>query len=381
MIINEPKKVDGDRYREAQNELVGAVKDIKGVKSVEGFGSVSAPGISDLDFVIVVKESINGKKLKSNINTVMSEYEYLFLHPPHILTEDAYKHLPAIAPYNETETLAGSETELKMDKDNRYARMTILFDLIYMKWYEEALHYLIPEKFIGPDKHMKYLNAALQLSGAKVLNPKNRLNVRLALCRLNGFQHDIKLVENALNIKLDLKSPRSIREVRQNYFKENFTQKDIENITSEYLRDSHELLKAFVENQDIYEYRGSRKKAFLPNFNPKLLSQNWDKFDVDSRIKKSKEFTLPITSLPMEVGVHGNQMNVSSTLEKEEYYVKEDAKRMNKIRKDMRSKESRFMKKNNLEGLSNPFLLKKYKSNARNKIRNKIHERITSNIP
>ena len=57
--INHPIDIDASAYDEAIDKYVCRVKKLPGIVEVVQFGRVTAPGISDLDLLVVVDDSAN----------------------------------------------------------------------------------------------------------------------------------------------------------------------------------------------------------------------------------------------------------------------------------------------------------------------------------
>ena len=58
---NYPRKISYNYYNEARNELIGSLKENIDIHSIYEYGSISAPGVSDLDLIIVFKNKTKGK--------------------------------------------------------------------------------------------------------------------------------------------------------------------------------------------------------------------------------------------------------------------------------------------------------------------------------
>ena len=65
---NYPKKVSYDYYSKARSEFIGSLKKNVNILSIYEYGKVRAPGVSDLDLIIVFKNKIKGKITFNKLN-------------------------------------------------------------------------------------------------------------------------------------------------------------------------------------------------------------------------------------------------------------------------------------------------------------------------
>lgn len=83
-------KIPKEEYDNSISKFVSKSKEISFVKSVYLFGKIGFPGISDIDFFVVVSEGNFEKKKKiilDEINKSSKYSEYLYYHDPLIVTE------------------------------------------------------------------------------------------------------------------------------------------------------------------------------------------------------------------------------------------------------------------------------------------------------
>ena len=98
-LINLPKKKVLKDYDKARLEIVEKYKNVNGLVSIYEYGSVSAPGISDLDIILVFSDGMRGKKVKVANN---SKFLNFFLKNGTIIktTEQIFKKFNYIDQFN-----------------------------------------------------------------------------------------------------------------------------------------------------------------------------------------------------------------------------------------------------------------------------------------
>ncbi len=98
-LINLPKKKVLKDYDKARLEIVEKYKNVNGLVSIYEYGSVSAPGISDLDIILVFSDGMRGKKVKVANN---SKFLNFFLKNGTIIktTEQIFKKFNYIDEFN-----------------------------------------------------------------------------------------------------------------------------------------------------------------------------------------------------------------------------------------------------------------------------------------
>ncbi len=84
-LIDLPRRFTPDQYRRAIERMVRSLEKIEGVISVYQVGSISAPGISDIDLLVVFRE---GSTYQADVRKSLSpDNRYLFAHDLYGLSE------------------------------------------------------------------------------------------------------------------------------------------------------------------------------------------------------------------------------------------------------------------------------------------------------
>jgi hypothetical protein len=77
-------------YQTTLNRYLRQAAKIKAVKAVYQFGSIGAPGLSDIDLALIVDERITHKEIsKLSIRNLCADDQETFLHEPTVVTEQA----------------------------------------------------------------------------------------------------------------------------------------------------------------------------------------------------------------------------------------------------------------------------------------------------
>ncbi|WP_421911082.1 hypothetical protein [Marinobacter sp.] len=82
-IVNEPVSIDFDFYNKQIDEYVSRVKEVPGVCSIYLMGSINAPGLSDIDVLVVVSDDFDRDNSKAL--SVLDLDSRVFLHGPIII--------------------------------------------------------------------------------------------------------------------------------------------------------------------------------------------------------------------------------------------------------------------------------------------------------
>jgi hypothetical protein len=168
-FYNFPKKYSLADYDLARNEFISVLSDVKSVKCLVEFGTVTAPGVSDLDFIVVINDdAIIPKKI---INTAIKKGKLReFVKDGTILTlpETLFKEIRKIDKFGSFNFLLGQEIKTK-EPDVFYKTGLDLVCLI--DW--------LPERLMR-------INS--------LLNCKS-IDVVYALCLLHSVKYSIKNME------------------------------------------------------------------------------------------------------------------------------------------------------------------------------------------
>ncbi|MBS3101599.1 hypothetical protein J4204_05725 [Candidatus Woesearchaeota archaeon] len=181
-------RVLGRIKRKAQKE--------DGILSVYGFGKVSAPGISDIDLIFVLKE---GSKLPPLLkkNYIDDDSKYLVFHPFLIFTENIFKNIRYIYPSSDYIKIYGRKISIYMPKKHELKKIKtcLVADTILRHLPVDFLYILLSKK----------------------------INIRMCLLRLNALSHTFRMFYGISGMKKPVwgKFSRKVKRLRKNWFQMN----------------------------------------------------------------------------------------------------------------------------------------------------------------
>lgn len=86
-IVDDIRPLSAEVYGRALDRFVSSIADTPGIRAVLQFGQISAPGISDLDLLVVVDDDVPTSTLRQIVKAtrVDATAAYLFAHPPMVV--------------------------------------------------------------------------------------------------------------------------------------------------------------------------------------------------------------------------------------------------------------------------------------------------------
>jgi len=107
-VVNQPQFVSLGEYRRAVDRYLDQIKNVPGVVSVYLMGGFSAPGLSDIDVIIVVDDSFSGRR--SSALNPGGVNDYLFLHGPLVFPRSLAEDVQKIVYASNLQLVSGSRT-------------------------------------------------------------------------------------------------------------------------------------------------------------------------------------------------------------------------------------------------------------------------------
>lgn len=139
------------------------------ILSVYQIGTISVPGISDIDYFVVFKNDASDDIGNYYIAGLKAEAQYLFSHNGWFVNKDIFSHLPYWFPYFDLVKVWGETIEVdEKDKNNEQLLMLILCQYLITK---------VPVDFIT----YSFRNGLFY--------------ERIMLCMINSLSHTLKLVK------------------------------------------------------------------------------------------------------------------------------------------------------------------------------------------
>jgi hypothetical protein len=191
----EPKKVSEEYYQKARKEIIQYYSENIDILSIYEYGSVSSPGVSDLDIILVLKDKVKTEEKFFDFSNVSMEV--------HNLVADG--------------------NVMKMSREN-FININFLDNKINVKkLYGKDLLLKSPNK---SDQEIIDLISVIDWLPERILRltrtvTSKNINITMVLCVLHSFSYSIKKIDDLTGI--DIKSSKSqstlkkIRLLRNNW--------------------------------------------------------------------------------------------------------------------------------------------------------------------
>jgi hypothetical protein len=161
---NEPKKVSQKYYENARNEIIQYYSKDENITSIYEYGSVSAPGVSDLDIILVLKNKLNVPEHFFDFSTISDQVHGLVADGNVMkMSEDIFSRINYLDRLY-VKKLFGKELLLKLPNKNDQETLELIS---VVDW--------LPERI-------------LRLTS--VINSK-KINITNVLCILHSFSYSI----------------------------------------------------------------------------------------------------------------------------------------------------------------------------------------------
>ncbi len=138
IFVNYPEQRTREDYADAMKKIVELHKGMKEVIALFRFGSISAPGISDIDYFIVTKEEDLNFRYKCPHDKLTEREKYLFQHyPSAILPQSLLPKLHLLAPFFEIECIyqrEGYNLDTPSIEITKEEALIFLADVIFMAY-------------------------------------------------------------------------------------------------------------------------------------------------------------------------------------------------------------------------------------------------------
>ena len=165
-LVDDVRRVDLAMYDEVLSRYLDALVKLPCVRSVYGLGSVRAPGISDIDLIVVVgdvaRDTVDFSALQLEVNGELGRY--LFSHPPYVVDAHTFRNLNAFFYADNLRHLWGEKLDI----------------VVPDPWTDEVFRYLVA------------LEAAIaqSFSFMRAVHNQAVFKMRSTLCNLNAVKHD-----------------------------------------------------------------------------------------------------------------------------------------------------------------------------------------------
>jgi len=118
------------------------------VKSIYRFGFLSSPGISDLDFIIVLDDPLTEPKEGLSYKGFSATQKYIFTNtPPIYLNEELFKKYPYVLPFQGLELLHGMDINQIVPENKKASALLITAEICTLFYPRVFLRLLFASKF------------------------------------------------------------------------------------------------------------------------------------------------------------------------------------------------------------------------------------------
>ncbi|HII60990.1 hypothetical protein [Pyrococcus horikoshii] len=188
-----PTQLSISTYEEVLSEYVDLISQDDNVLAVYQSGSISVPGISDLDIFIVLDDPFNKNTIEvlRNWRRDMTS-RYIFYHSPFIISKEDFPSIKYVHTAFNLRRIYGSEIPIINPSNDE---ITFIKILNILDW-SYILTVSLSEMFL-----------------------RRKIHMRTALMTLGSVAHTLALAQDILGCKDYRKIIRSIRAFRRNFFK------------------------------------------------------------------------------------------------------------------------------------------------------------------
>lgn len=245
-----PSPIPLAKYQEVRSEFIRKCESNNNVIAVYEFGSIGCPGLSDLDFLVVLSDDYFGLPDELLIENMSVENADVMNHDPVFISESQIKNFAALSPiffYNRT---LGKDLELFTTESFSDDIQEICFTLQNITKYPADLISLSKQKKIRWKTLLAFLNSFNHVKKTILVSCQNLPESIQECIDLNKiirskFQNGVCNLED-LNLAFDKMIAASVDIVLfyQHYWEKRFL-----------------LLKSETEKSDFYDYRSEVYRA------------------------------------------------------------------------------------------------------------------------
>lgn len=253
-LTNWPIRWEKERYDDARNRVIEHYGRCKGLIAIYEWGSVSNPGISDLDFALVFEEdSPKLPLLKRSFFALDKKTREVLVHPVVYIPRQAYADIKYANPGMSLKKIHGENVRINKlsRKKEKEVSVSLLNDLAIR-------HY--PRDFLG-----------------------NFIDVRNTLLRLNSLRYTIKSISKLSKKKVGAfeEFSKNVRLLRKHWF-EHEDAKQLRELHKKAFGISIEVVKLFsefMEKKDMVGISSKKHTSFEGIKNRSVFVRSWNPSD------------------------------------------------------------------------------------------------------
>ena len=286
-FYNIPREYSSGDYKEVVDYIIKKYSKINGLISIYDWGSLSDPGISDLDFIFVFdKNNAKSMPILSRAFYLLNDrFRYIARHPFFYIDEESFKNIKYVYPDAKFKLLFGRN--IKINKissiDNYFSKIALISDIIVRHYPRDFLEQIIIKSINARDMLLRLNSLKLSIKTIEILTKENH----------SDWDYKINQIEK----------------LRKNWFKENDFE-SLELLNEDAVKIAMHITDKFrqfliknnivkIESGDNVRYNGARNNA--------LFIKNWGKEkalnDMSELIRNKKTFfsILPIELAPQQI--------------------------------------------------------------------------------
>ncbi|MDT3695772.1 MAG: hypothetical protein ROY99_05215 [Ignavibacterium sp.] len=245
-----PEKIPIDKYQEVRTEFLERCKLNKNVIAVYEFGLIGCPGLSDLDFLVVLSDNYYGIPSELLISSMSLEFADVMNHDPVFVSKSQIKNFGVISPIFYYNQIFGDSLHIPATTDFNTDLQEICFTIQNITKYPSDLIALSKQRKIRWKTLLAFLNSfnhvkkTLSLSTDDIpLSVQECIDLNAAIRK--KFSSGKCTIED-LNLAFEKMIDASI---------------DVILFYQQYWENKFPGLRSFNENNDFYDYKTEVYKA------------------------------------------------------------------------------------------------------------------------
>lgn len=192
---NFPQQISARDYQVAREEFIRHWDGVEGLHAIYRFGSVTYPGLSDLDFLVVLDDAFRPQSRTAADNLGFSvRTRYVLYHPQFVIPRRLFQSLPLLIPIFEMELVAGRKCKVVPASENDLAAARTFF---------------LSESFVA-DFAWSILGFAM----------RGKVDLRMAQARLNLVVKNASLLREVTGVEMpwQCRFEQQVRSLRKEWF-------------------------------------------------------------------------------------------------------------------------------------------------------------------
>lgn len=315
IYISFPEKKEFEEYQTALDYLISEFLDVEDVVSIYNYGTISVPGISDIDILLVLEDEVkNPRMIKNKIEEISSKYRYLFWHKIAVINRSSMEYLPYLVPIKKLDKIHGEKIKLREEKFKE-RNTVILIDKIIRTFFVSHMTPLYFKKFISKNNYVSFFMTNLSIIFPyieKISKFRIEYRIRELLCGLNAFSYEIKMFEGITGYNLPKKwldYMEDVQTLRNQWFEDKIKIEEKINKIKELL-----IKRVFIDFDIVYFFsdylknnvlkiEGLSQALLLSPTRKIFFTENWEKNKVLEILIKALKKKVIFQILPLEYAI------------------------------------------------------------------------------